>query len=44
MRLHNKAIQEIKEIYRQQFREAFSVFPALEMAERYMNLMEIICR
>lgn len=44
MRLSDEAIQEFKEIHYRQFREEISDDQAREMAERFMNFMEIICR
>jgi hypothetical protein len=44
MRLSQEAIQEFKKIYRREYGQNLSNVQAREMAERFMNLMEIICR
>ena len=44
MRLSQKAIDEFKIIHFQEFGESLSNGEAREMAERFINVMEIICR
>ena len=44
MRLSQEAIQEFKKIHQQEFGQTLSDAEAREMAERFLNLMEIVCR
>jgi len=44
MRLSPEAIQEFKKIHQREFGQTLSDAEAREMAERFMNLMEIVCR
>ena len=44
MRLSVEAIQEFREIYQREFGKAISDDEAQKIAERFMNLMEIVCR
>jgi len=44
MRLSQKAIDEFKKIHLQEFGGSLSDGEAREIAERFINLMEIICR
>lgn len=44
MRLNQKAIDEFKKIHLQEFGESLSDGEAREIAERFINVMEIICR
>jgi hypothetical protein len=44
MRLSQKAIDDFQKIHLQEFGENLSDGEAREMAERFINLMEIICR
>ena len=44
MRLSPEAIKEFQEIYRREFGKTISDEEARKIAERFMNLMEIVCR
>ena len=44
MLLSNKGVQEFKEIYKREFGEEISDDEAMEASDRFMTVMEIICR